>query len=52
LFFRRWTSWNLANWRKFSGLSSIYYRTFASGECPIGESLIGEKTVSRKMLTK
>ncbi len=31
-----------ANWRESTVLSPIYLRTFAIGECPVGESHIGE----------
>jgi hypothetical protein len=46
LYFRQYTPWNFANWRKFSGLSPIHPWTFAIGECPIGKSLIGERPIT------
>jgi hypothetical protein len=31
-----------ANWRESTVLSPMHLRSFAIGECPVGESLIGE----------
>src|SRR5437588_103139 len=40
--FRQYTPRNFANWRESTVLSPMHLRTFAIGECPVGESLIGE----------
>ena len=50
LYFRQYILGNFDNWRKCSGVSPIYLWIFASGESPIGESLIGEVPVTRLIL--
>jgi hypothetical protein len=38
-----------ANWRKSTVISPIHPLTFAIGECPIGESLIGERPITQSI---
>ena len=40
-------SWTFVNWRMFSRLLPIKSKTYAIGDCPIGENLIDEERKSR-----
>ncbi len=50
-YFRQYTIKTFGNWRMSTVLSPIHSWTFAIGECPVGESLIGEVRKPHKKLS-